>query len=87
MSKKSPLVKALPFGKKVTRTLRTPLDVFFSKSSIGSDAAHVMPGSKIVIEKLEDKGPTGTHIVRVKRATSPRMYYTIEEKVAPLFRS
>jgi hypothetical protein len=38
-------------------------------------------GSAVVLEKTAEIGPTGTHVVRVKKENSSRTFYTTEEEV------
>jgi hypothetical protein len=39
-------------------------------------------GSSVILEKTAEIGPTGTHVVRVKKENSTRTFYTVEENVS-----
>ena len=67
-------------GETINRKLKTTLEVF-EKKSIEGNPANMRAGSDVILEMLEAKGPTGTHIVRVKKPESRRIFYTIEEKL------
>ena len=79
-TKKAKAAEALEIGVKIQKVLETPMEIFIKKDLSGK-AKHILPGSSVFIEKTEAIGPTGSNLIRVKRANCDRTYYTIAEKV------
>jgi len=64
----------------IEKVLESPLTVF-NRKDLTKKSTNIQPGASVFIEKLDAVGPTGSHLVRVKRAKSPRTYYTTEENL------
>jgi len=79
-AKKAKEAEALEIGVKIQKVLETPMEIFIKKDLSGK-AKHILPGSSVFIEKTEAIGPTGSNLIRVKRANCDRTYYTVAEKV------
>lgn len=71
---------AKEIAEKIQRVLDSPLKVFIKKDITG-ESKNIGPGSSVIFEKLAAIGPTGSHVVRVKRENSDRTYYTTEENL------
>jgi hypothetical protein len=70
----------LTLGQKIHRVLTSGMRVFGKKDITGKPTS--MPqGSSVILEKTSEIGPTGTHVVRVKKENSSRTFYTTEEEV------
>ena len=67
-------------GESISRVLATALSIFDKKSADG-DPVRMKEGTEVTLEKLADVGPTGTHLIRVKKSNSHRIFYTIEENL------
>lgn len=74
----------LNVGAVLKRVLRTELEVYDKKDIHSTKPSRMRPGSEVSLEMLADKGPTGTHLVRVKKDNSNRVFYTMEEKLAAI---
>lgn len=62
----------------IEKVLESPLEVF-NRKDLTKKSTKIQPGATVLVEKLHIPGPTGSELVRVKRANSPRTYYTTEE--------
>lgn len=71
---------AKEISEKIQKVLESPLKVFIKKDITG-ESKNIGPGSSVIFEKLAAIGPTGSHVVRVKRENSDRTYYTTEENL------
>ena len=70
----------LSLGEKINKVLESPIKVFGKKDISGKPG--LMPqGSNVILEKISDIGPTGTHVVRIKKENSTRTFYTTEEEI------
>jgi hypothetical protein len=67
-------------GQKLERLLTSPLTVFSKKDALDKPAK-MGPGANVILKKLAEIGPTGTHMVQVKKPGSSRIFYTTEENV------
>lgn len=72
---------ALSIGSVLKRVLRTELEVYDKKDVTATKPSKMRPGAEVSLEMIDEKGPTGTHLVRVKKENSNRVFYTMEEKV------
>lgn len=70
----------LTLGQKIHRVLTSGMKVF-GKKDISGNPTSMPQGSSVILEKTAEIGPTGTHVVRVKKENSSRTFYTIEEEV------
>lgn len=62
----------------IEKVLESPLEVF-NRKDLTKKSTKIGKGATVLVEKLHIPGPTGSELVRVKRANSPRTYYTTEE--------
>jgi len=72
--------QTLTLGWKISRVLTSAMKVF-GKKDISGNPTTMAQGSSVILEKTSEIGPTGTHVVRVKKENSTRTFYTIEEEV------
>jgi hypothetical protein len=70
----------LTLGQKIHKVLTSGMKVF-GKKDISGKPTSMPQGSAVVLEKTAEIGPTGTHVVRVKKENSSRTFYTTEEEV------
>lgn len=70
----------LTLGEKIHKVLTSTMRVF-GKKDISGKPTSMAQGSTVILEKTSEIGPTGTHVVRVKKENSSRTFYTTEEEV------
>ena len=70
----------LTLGWKIHKVLTSTMKVF-GKKDISGNSTSMPQGSSVILEKTSEIGPTGTHVVRVKKVNSTRTFYTTEEEV------
>lgn len=74
----------LQIGSVLKRVLRTELEVYDKKDVASSKPSKMRSGAEVSLEMIDEKGPTGTHLVRVRKENSNRVFYTMEENVRPV---
>ena len=77
----APQASSLGIGQKIHKVLSAGMKVF-GKKDISGTPTTMAQGSSVILEKTAEIGPTGTHVVRVKKENSTRTFYTVEENVS-----
>ena len=75
-----PQASSMTIGQKIHKVITAGIRVFGKKDITGTPTT-MAQGSSVILEKTPDIGPTGTHVIRVKKENSTRTFYTVEENV------